>query len=79
MTKAAHSHGILGKTCPILPLTHLKDRYYHEVAAMPKIIRDRMRPDDFGKIDGGYQTRYPSNSQAIVIGEVQWLAASARL
>jgi hypothetical protein len=41
MVPAAHGHGIPGKGSTSSPLTHLKDRYYHEVAAMPKIIGGR--------------------------------------
>jgi hypothetical protein len=41
MVPAAHTDAIPGKSSDPSPLTHLKDRYYHEVAAMPKIIGGR--------------------------------------
>jgi hypothetical protein len=41
MVPAAHTDVIPGKGSAPSSLTHLKDRYYHEVAAMPKIIGGR--------------------------------------
>jgi hypothetical protein len=41
MVPAAHIDAIPGKGFLPSPLTHLKDRYYHEVAVMPKIIGGR--------------------------------------
>jgi hypothetical protein len=38
MVPAAHGDGIPEKGSAPSSLTHLKDRYYHEVGAMPKII-----------------------------------------
>jgi hypothetical protein len=48
MVPAAHGDDIPGEGFAPSPLTHLKDRYYHEVAAMPKIIGGRGREGGWG-------------------------------